>query len=95
MFKMKSVRARGKSRCVAFGSASGVGARELILRLDPQIFHLLIQGVAIDAEEVGGFGFDAAALGQRSVDESLFDLIDHELIDFPFAEFVVNQRLIA
>src|SRR5688572_15063274 len=48
----------------------------LIHRLDPQFLHLLIQRVSIDAEEVGGFGFDAAAAGQGAVDQRVLDLPD-------------------
>ncbi len=32
-------------------------------RFDSQFLHLLIERVAVDAEEVGGFGFDIAAFG--------------------------------
>ncbi len=41
----------------------------LIRRFDAKLFDLLIQRVAVDAEEVGGLGFDVAAFGQGAVDE--------------------------
>src|SRR3954470_125045 len=47
-----------------------------IRRIDPQLLHLLIQRIPVDPQEVGGLGLDAAALGQRPVDQGVLDLVD-------------------
>ncbi len=66
----------------------------LITGLNAKIFDLFVQGVAVNAQEVGGLGLHAAAFGQCAVDQRVLDLVDHELIYLSLAKLVVGDSLI-
>src|SRR5580658_5790046 len=63
-------------------------------RVDAQFLDLLIQRIAIDPQKISRFGLHSAALVQRPVDQSVLDLLDNKLINFPFAQLVVDDSLI-